>query len=479
MAIGIGWIVLGSGKPARPGDMAVNPIQPDGAFAEFVTPQGRTPLALGKPVKTDDVLREILLGGMHRVVMNRHTEATFSAGPRRTAGRLAGKVPYEIQLARGELYVEVVPGNPFTVLTANARLDITGTKFDVLAEGEKTKLALLKGSVRFSTLDRPQEPVSVTAGHASRIVGQHLPAPPAPADALATTAWARDTAFSNAVALADRQANADLSSLSKISEYSWPQGEPPDVDTLDYQTWLDAHRQAGFAMALPAVGRMTRAIGADWIELLMISGDIWQFHYEPKLPPSRQFIKLSPADIARLARHYGLDEAKLRQTLGLPDSTAATPPDQAAAPGPQYAGALRCWHDAVMTAAPDKPKANDDLKLFSLYAGQYLAETRTAAYLWAKAHPDQACQLLADSEYRAMLPTATATGAAGAADVNAWLKLLRDEANAARHCVPAAMEWLLVPPGTGCAYQATERQRRLAALAAELTPPDQQGGERQ
>jgi hypothetical protein len=38
------------------------------------------------------------------------------------------------------------------------------------------------------------------------------------------------------------------------------------------------------------------------------------------------------------------------------------------------------------------------------------------------------------------------------------------------------MEWLLVPPGTGCEDQATEQQRRLAALVAELAPLDQREG---
>ena len=134
----------------------------------------------------------------------------------------------------------------------------------------------------------------------------------------------------------------------------------------------------------------------------------------------------------------------------------------------------RRWHHAVMTGTPDKPKTNDDLKLFSLYASHYLAQTRTAAYLWAKIHPEKARQLLADSAYVAMLPTAPPMP-----DEEEWIEQLREQAVTARSCVPAAMEWVLVPAGTGCAPQVSEQQRKLAALVVELTPsfPDRWEGQ--
>ena len=86
--------------------------------------------------------------------------------------------------------------------------------------------------------------------------------------------------------------------------------------------------------------------------------------------------------------------------------------------------------------------------VFSLHASQYVANTRTAAYLWAKTYPQQARQLLADSAYSAMLlmaPPPLGT------DENAWLKQLRQQAVAARSSERVAMEWLLMPAGSGCA----------------------------
>ena len=473
VAIGIGWLAMNRGESGQSQLGAVTTDGSSAAVAERITPEGRKPLALNHSITTGDQPQEILLGGMHRVVMNRNTSAIFSVTSANTEGPHAGKIPYEIQLASGELYVEVVPGNPFTVKTGNARLDITGTKFDVVADDDKTELTLLKGSIRFSALDHQQEAVSVTAGYASTIAGRYAPTAPAPVDALAATIWARDTAFSNAVALADGQANPDLSSLSVRSQEFWRHADLPDVDKLDYETWLKDHQQPPFFSTTLAAMQKAQAIKADWIELLMISGDIWQFHYDPKLPVDQPLAKVEPAAITRLARHYGLDEREVLQMLGLPNSALTTTSSiPGGALGREYADALCRWHDTVMTAVStqDNPKANDGLKMFSLDASQHLAKTRIAAYLWVKNHPDKARQLLTDSSYLALLPTPPASASDGALDVNEWLNHLHDQANAARICVPAAMEWLTVPPGIGCAYQATEQQRRLAALVAELLP---------
>ena len=476
IAIGVSWFMhKGDSGQSQP-SIAVNAGSP-AVFAELVTPEGRKPLALNQPITTGDQPQEILLGGKHRVVMNRNTKATFTLEPRRTEGPYAGKIPYEIQLAQGELYVEVEPGNPFTVKTANARLDITGTEFNVETDGDKTELTLLKGSIRFSALDHPQEPVSVTTGYASIVTGRRAPTAPTPADAVAAVAWARDEVLHNAIASMKGEIDPDIQALSAMCMGALRHSSLSDLDKLDYEKWRDERRQNRLALTALAALPKDKAVNADWIEILMISGDIWQFHYDPKLP-SQPFIKLQPAAIARLARHYSLDEKEILKALSLPESALATMPVQDGVPGQRYAQALRRWHDAILAAeTQNNPKASDSLKSFSFNASMYLSETRIAAYLWVKNHPEEARQLLIDREYLAMLPTPPTTAGDGKSDVNAWLKQLRNEATAARNCFPATLEWLTVPTTTGCAFQATEQQRWLAALVAELTPsPNQREG---
>ena len=203
----------------------------------------------------------------------------------------------------------------------------------------------------------------------------------------------------------------------------------------------------------------------------MVSGDIWQFHYDPTLPGKQSLTKLQPQAIARLARHYGRDEKDILKALGLPDSAlATTTPVQDGAFGHEYAEALLHWHDAILAIDTQNQKATDSLKTFSFNASQYLGETRIAAYLWVKNHPEHARQLLGDKKYLAMLPTPPEVSVqnGGAPDVNEWLEQLRKEATAAQNCFPAVIEWMSAPP-PGCA-QPTEQQRWLAELVAELTP---------
>ncbi len=75
--------------------------------------------------------------------MNTETSVTFGAE------NIGKKVRYDLQLAKGELYVEVIPGHPFTAKTPNAQLIITGTRFSVNHQDGQTDLTLVKGSVRF------------------------------------------------------------------------------------------------------------------------------------------------------------------------------------------------------------------------------------------------------------------------------------------------------------------------------------------
>lgn len=249
---------------------------------------------------------------------------------------------------------------------------------------------------------------------------------------------------------------------------------------MDYDTWLKTHQQ-WFASQFPwifeaqKILRDLHEIEADYIDLLMISGHIWQFHYPsvwhgPIAMPE-------PIGIRRLAAHHGIDPSALLEALDLPPGRDR-PPDAnqtAAAPavGETWLAEVRRWHADIDAASGTSDALPIELLLFTLRASQYLAQTRAAAYLWAKTHPEQVRQLLADSAripMPLMVPAALAEGE--------WITTLRQQAVSARNCAAVASEWLLLPRGTACAPEASEQQRALATLVAELTPsaPDQREG---
>lgn len=251
--------------------------------------------------------------------------------------------------------------------------------------------------------------------------------------------------------------------LDDMRRELWRVPASPDVDTLQYATWRDEHKQFAPVSRVQLAMQANPAARPDWIELMIVSGDIWQFRYDPKLPPDQRLATIEPVAIARLAQHYGLDQRELMRSIVQPETTPVSPsPVQGPTPGQQYAQAMGRWHDALAATVQDKTEINRDLMLFSLRATEHLATARTAAYLWAKTYPEQAGQLLADSGYGAMLPLTLA----GSGEDR--LKELRRQATAARSARQAAMEWFVMPKGNGCTPQAVQQQRKLAAMVAEL-----------
>jgi len=431
-------------------------------YAELVTAGGREALALGQPIISGGERREIWLGGEHRVVMNRNTLATLA---RDSQGA------YRVHLSRGELYVEVVPGHPFTVTTGNALLAITGTRFDVKAEAGRTELALLKGSVRFSS-SVGGAAVDVTAGHASVVAGQAGPTAPVAADVAAATAWAGEAAPGDAIAGVVGLADDDvLRSMRGV----WGQGNPADLETLDYTTWRDAHRDwfAGqFPWIFKAQAAMERSgvVGADYLDLLMISGDIWQFHYDSKLPVDQRLTRLEPTAMARLARHYGLDEQGLMRAAGVPDSMCGSALFSASTRTPcqWYGEAMRRWQDGLVTLGRMESEHDRDTMLFVWRASMHLANTRTAAYLWTRSHPREAKQVLAENRYFAGFAFAQGGASAGAEEL--WSRRLRQQAMAAQSSSRIAQELLTMPASSDCVSRVAETWRKLAATVADVLP---------
>ena len=455
VAIGFGWLSCKGQRNTPQIPIAVNaPAKAsilENATAEFITPQGKTPLQLNQQIKAGDSPQEILLGGMHRVVMNANVVATFTAEP--VYIETEHRARYAIQLSKGEIYVEVVPGHPFSVRTHNALLKITGTKFNVTADSDETKLTLLKGSVRFSNLSDADEFVDVTAGYRSLIKGQFLPTRPVHSNALTATAWARDFIMGNA--LAQVQPGLDEDFLESIRN-SWIQTTPPDLDKIDYVQWREEHRD-WFKKQFPWIFEIQmflseqRNIEADYIDLLMASGDIWQFNYPRSL--GKPIAIYNPCLINRIATYYNVAFEQFESLADCKNLPSVKPTEM-------YRGSLANWHSAIVNAGQNQEgDIPDELLLFNLKAGQYLSNTRTAAYLWIKENPEKAKQLISDKNYCEFFLTDEIADSIVSNDF--LLTYLTDQVSNVSAISNGSQELFITPKSSGC-------EDNIAKLVREL-----------
>ena len=460
VAVTIGWMLLDNGgdTPVGVGTRCAEPpiARAASASADLMLATGRRELPLGRPLKASGRPWEIMLGRKHRVVMNTDAVAAFNAtGVKGEGSSSDNQLAYEIRLVAGEIYVEVIPGHPFTVRTDNAHLDITGTKFNVFAGSDRTQVTLLAGSVRFSQAADDRQWVQVPAGHTSSVIGSFEPSEPRAVDALAVTAWARDLVLAGAL---DRAGAGD--DLLGAAPYAWIHSAPPRCDLLDYRTWRSEHRN-WFAREFPWIFKVQGAlrarhgIDADYIKLLMVSGDIFQFNF-PRMR-DEPIATFDPAAIGRIARHWQVEPATLMAVVGSPWRGLSDAEFQSPKIGSRFhskaeshLAALKAWRAAV-----SGDDSSMDLLLFNLRAGTYLANTRTAAYLWSRNHPREVKSTLGQSR---VAPCA-AEG-------------LANQIAAANAVVKAAQELFVAPKGVGCDLQAdalgVELRRQIGAFLAEV-----------
>jgi hypothetical protein len=409
-----------------------------------VSETGCTPIAMNTPIRTHADKQEILLGDMHRVVMNAESSLTIRADQHN------GQLRYNLELASGELYVEVIPGHPFTVKTSNANLIITGTKFDVRSDGKRTDLTLLKGSIHFGNTNN--EWTDVTAGHASSVVANASPTLPTETDALATTAWARDVAVKNALA---KTQSDDLSEMVVSDTFTMPW---PKLNSLDYATWTEKNRP-WFEKEFPWIFQTQAAMKAqgvdvDYMTLLMISGDLWQFRYPCFANESIATATASGLD--RITKFYQLDASVLADITS--HASKRDPKDTR--------DAMTNWQAAIRDVAVGNDLPND-LALFSLRATTYLNTTYTAAYLWIESHPDLAEKLFADPTYALMYAMFDSSNAMLTPVVVS--QFLEAKIATIRSANSLAIELLTTPSATGCMSQLRDHAEHLREKVSLMT----------
>lgn len=97
-----------------------------------------------------------------------------------------------VELAEGEALftVEHDAGRPFTVETGNGQVTVTGTRFDVRRDADKTRVVVAQGSVKIQgRAAPPAQFVSLTAGMGTQIDAQGQVTTPYAVNAEALTAW--------------------------------------------------------------------------------------------------------------------------------------------------------------------------------------------------------------------------------------------------------------------------------------------------
>lgn len=106
-----------------------------------------------------------------------HVQVAFSAGQR------------HVRLMAGEVMFTVAhdSGRPFVVDTAQGRVTVTGTRFDVRQDSASTRVAVEQGSVRVQ--GKGASLAQLTAGQGSHIDAQGQVAAPYAVNAATLTAW--------------------------------------------------------------------------------------------------------------------------------------------------------------------------------------------------------------------------------------------------------------------------------------------------
>jgi len=263
---------------------------------EVLSGNGNVVFVAGTEVRTThSELKTLIINGKHQIVMNRDTVLSIS---QLAEGSRCGCL---VNLALGEVFARVEhDGSPFVVGTANGKAVITGTTFDVKATDASTTLVVSEGTVKFES---EKGVVRVAAGQTSKIVNQSAPSIPLSCNTAEFTAWA--TGYKAGPALARTELNPEPWDLPLSF------GEKPIVlAETDYEQWVGQKRE-WFKKDFPWIFELKDAfagegIEVDYPELLIKSGDVWQFVCLQKFPA--RFSVPDFESLLKIAICYGFDK---------------------------------------------------------------------------------------------------------------------------------------------------------------------------
>jgi len=303
----LAWIVFSKPQtvPQTSFPQQVAAIPASSVKIELVKPAGNIAISDNKII-TDNELKTLLINGKHKMALNAGTNVSIE--PLTINSNLGCLV----KLNSGEIYTHVEhDGNPFIVQTPNGKAIITGTTFDIKAEDNKTTLIVSEGCVQ---LQSEEDEVSVGAGQLSQIVDDSAPALPLKCDVSSLTAWA--TGQKSDSMLAKAKTDNDISWQPPLSTL---RPEPIELDKTDYKYWVEEKRE-WFSRNFPWIFELKDALAkegieADYPELLIQTGDVWQFMCLDKSGMPAKFSIADFESLLKTSAYYSFDKEWLLEKV--------------------------------------------------------------------------------------------------------------------------------------------------------------------
>ena len=364
------WLTLSNSKTRKkPAQQAVALVSAPSIKIELLSDNGNIVIPADTQVKTTaSELKTLIINGKHRMVLN--SDTALSIKPLLDNER-AGCM---VKLASGEIFAYVEhDNNPFVVSTAHSKVVIKGTIFDVKATDSGTTLVVSEGTVQFES---EKGLVQVKSGQISRITAQSAPTEPAFCNAVELTAWARGHEIETA--LAEIKPFSDEYDLSDL----WLSASSGriDLEAIDYEDWVEKKRD-WFELEFPWIFELKDALAkegtdVDYHDLLLKSGDIWQFVY-PQVSPSRIPV-LSGDSLLKAVTPYGFGKEWLGENVR--SARIATLEGR-------FVGlkAFEQWEaDLGKASMLPAEKLDSGTLLCSLHFSTYLTNTRILAWLGLK-----------------------------------------------------------------------------------------------
>jgi len=372
------WMVFSNySKPhnlaqAPSGSRQVTTAPKPSVKVELIKSSGNIEIDASQTIIADNGLKTLLINGKHQMVLNAGTVLTIEPTMKQT------NIGCLVKLDSGQIYTHVQhDGNPFIVDTANGQALITGTTFDIKATKDSTTLVVTEGTVRFES---EKGFVNVAAGQKSMLAANSKPTLPALCDVKMLTVWATSDKDIPDLAV------AKLSS-SKESDYEWPwpiESKPIALEDVDYEHWLK-EKQNWFMSEFPWIFQLQKALAKEGVEvgyheLLIQSGDLWQFSYLQDQPS--RFSILSFDSLQKAASYYGFDRRWLPGNVtaakyalvnsALPDETI------------DLLNAFKQWNNIFKTSQQTSNTVDYDILEHLFRASIYTANTRNLLWFAVK-----------------------------------------------------------------------------------------------